>query len=109
MRTSYTGDWKIMVDALQMEGRRFEVSEEGVVRIRHWNREITIGLTNGSGFVEIKSFECCKKISGPSEQTLSAMAKLGVISLKSLIASAFINNGYEKALEIKRCYEKIKL
>jgi len=109
VRTSYTGDWKIMVDALQMEGRRFEICEKGVVKIRHWNKEITIGLTNGLGFIEIKSFEFCRKITGPSEQTLSAMAKIGVISLKSLIASAFINNGYEKALEIKRCYEKIKL
>lgn len=103
------GDWKIMVDALEMEGRRFEVSEEGVVRIRHWNREITVGLMNGIGFVEVKSFECCKRISGSSEQMLSAMAKLGVISLRSLMASAFINRGYEKALNIRRCYEKIKV
>ncbi len=109
MGTSYTADWKIMVDALQMEGRRFEVPEEGVVRISHWKREITVEFRNGLGFVEVKSFECRKTISGSSEQTLSAIAKLGVISLRSLMASAFINKGYEKALMIRRCYEKIKV
>lgn len=92
-----------------MEGKRFEISEEGVVRIRAWNRDIVVGLTNGFGFVEIRGFECCRKISGSSEQALSAMAKLGVIGLESLIASAFINKGYEKALSIRRCYEKIRI
>lgn len=74
-----------------------------MVRLRYWNREITVRLTNSSGSLEIRGFECCKTITGSSDRMLGAMAKLGIVSFGALIASAFKCRGYEKALEIKRC------
>lgn len=109
MGTSYAEEWKIMVDALKIEGRKFEISEKGVMWIKDGGRKILVEISGTRGLVEIRNGECCRKIIVSSEKVLCAMAKIGVISIKSLIASAFINLGYKRALELKRCYEKIRV
>jgi len=108
VETSYSEDWRILIDALRMSSRNFEVSDEALW-ITSGARKIKIEFGNGRSCLEIRFGDKCRKIQCSSEELLAFIARIGAVKLQNLIASAFINSGYEKVLKIRRTYEKTRI